>query len=348
MVMPIVDSAIYVNGQRTPAPPDFGSTLEELKARGGTCWMGLYRPTAAEIQQAADEFGLHPLAVEDTLEAHQRAKMDSYDDHTLLVLRPARYLDDVEKVEFGELHVYTGPAFVITARQAEVPDLAHVRRRMERSPELLAMGTLAIQYAIIDQVVDEYEPVADGLGVDIEEIEADLFSGDFSVSRRIYELYREVAEFQKAVAPLERVLTTLRNRLATVASSFEAAPGLTDIEEPQATELDRYLADVQDHVAHLNERISGMRSLLTNALSLSSTLSSEAAAQAGVEQNEQMKKISGWAAILFAPSLIGAVYGMNFENMPELAWDFGYYGALGLMLGLGVTLWAVFRLNKWL
>lgn len=346
--MPIVDSAIYVNGQRTPTPPDFSSTLEELKARGGTCWMGLYRPTAEEIHRAADEFGLHPLAIEDTLEAHQRAKMDSYEDHTLLVLRPARYLDDVEKVEFGELHVYTGPNFVLTARQAEVPDLAHVRRRMEHSPELLTMGTVAIQYAIIDQVVDEYEPVADGLGVDIEEIEADLFSGDYGVSRRIYELFREVSEFQKAVAPLERVLTALRNRLATGRSAWDLPGDVTHLDQSQAAEMDRYLADVQDHVTHLNDRIAGMRTLLTNALSLSSTLSSEAAAQAGVEQNEQMKKISGWAAILFAPSLIGAVYGMNFENMPELAWDFGYYGALGLMLGLGVTLWAVFRYNKWL
>ncbi|MBG6084917.1 magnesium and cobalt transport protein CorA [Zhihengliuella flava] len=346
--MPIVDSAIYVNGQRTHAPPEFGATVAALQERGGTCWMGLYRPTPEEIHRAADEFSLHPLAVEDTLEAHQRAKMDSYEDHTLLVLRPARYLDDVEKVEFGELHVYTGPDFVITARQAEVPDLAHVRRRMERSPELLAMGTVAIQYAIIDQVVDEYEPVADGLGVDIEEIEADLFSGDFSVSRRIYELFREVAEFQKAVAPLERVLTTLRNRLATGGSAWESSGDAAAMSESQATELDRYLADVQDHVVHLNERISGMRALLTNALSLSSTLSSEAAARAGVEQNEQMKKISGWAAILFAPSLIGAVYGMNFDTMPELAWDFGYYGALGLMVGLGLTLWAVFRYNKWL
>jgi len=346
--MPIVDSAIYINGQRTQTPLDFESTLEQLRSGGGTCWLGLYRPTPEEISAAAEEFGLHPLAVEDTLESHQRAKMDSYDDHTLLVLRPARYLDDVEKVEFGELHVYTGPDFVITARQAEVPDLAHVRRRMEDSPELLTMGTVAIQYAIIDQVVDEYEPVADGLGVDIEEIEAELFSGNYGVSRRIYELFREVAEFQKAVAPLERVMTTLRNRLATGTSAWSPAPGDVDMDVAQSTELDRYLADVQDHVVHLNERISGMRSLLANALSLSSTLSSQAAAQAGVEQNEQMKKISAWAAIIFAPSLVGAVYGMNFENMPELAWRYGYYGALGLMLGVGVALWAVFRHNKWL
>ncbi|GHC99086.1 magnesium and cobalt transport protein CorA [Zhihengliuella salsuginis] len=346
--MPIVDSAIYVHGQRTQTPPDFESTLEQLRSGGGTCWLGLYRPTIEEINTAAEEFGLHPLAVEDTLESHQRAKMDSYGDHTLLVLRPARYLDDVETIEFGELHVYTGPNFVITARQAEVPDLANVRHRMESSPDLLAMGTVAIQYAIIDQVVDEYEPVADGLEVDVEEIEADLFSGNYGVSRRIYELFREVTEFQKAVAPLERVMTTLRNRLTTGASAWGPSPEDAEVDEPEATELDRYLADVQDHVVHLNERISGMRSLLANALSLSSTLSSQAAAQAGVEQNEQMKKISAWAAIIFAPSLVGAVYGMNFENMPELDWPFGYYGALGLMLGVGVTLWAVFRHNKWL
>ncbi|WP_309081385.1 magnesium and cobalt transport protein CorA [Zhihengliuella sp.] len=336
--MPIVDSAIYVRGERIASPEDFDSTVEHLREHQGTCWLGMYRPTVEEIGAAAREFGLHELAVEDTLEAHQRAKMDSYGDHTLLVLRPARYLDDVEKVEFGELHVYTGPDFVITVRRAEAPDLTGVRRRMEDNPHLLAMGTVAIQYAILDHVVDEYEPVADGLENDIEEIEVDLFGGNFGVSRRIYELYREVSEFQKAVSPLTGVVDGLRGRIAAGSDDDGAAP----------LELDRYLADVQDHVDRLYERIVTMRSLLTNALSLSSTLSSQAAAQAGVEQNEQMKKISAWAAIIFAPSLVGAIYGMNFEYMPELDWRFGYYGALGLMAAVAVGLWAVFRHNKWL
>ncbi len=335
--MPIIDNAIYVHGKRVIHPPDLSSTFESMKETGGMGWLGLYRPNAQEMHEVSEELGLHELAVEDTLTGHQRPKLDHYGDHLFVVLRPARYLDDVEKVEFGELHVYVGADFVVTVRHAESPNIGEVRKRMEDERELLAMGPEAVLYAVIDQVVDEYEPVAAGLSIDIDEIEEQLFSGEDNVSRRIYELSREVIEFQRAVAPLDSVIERLRKDIK-----------LTDLAPEDALELDRKFIDVQDHAIRLAERVASFRALLANALSLSSTLASQRATEAGVTQNEQMKKISSWAAILFAPSLIGSIYGMNFAHMPELNFTWGYPAALGLMAALSLSLFVVFKKNNWL
>lgn len=335
--MPIVDNAIYVEGRRVLQPESLSETFEDLKATGGMCWLGLYRPDEHEMQEVAAELELHALAVEDTLAGHQRPKLEHYGDHLFVVLRPARYLDDIEKVEFGELHVYAGADFVVTVRHAESPQLALVRKRLEEEPELLSFGPSAVLYAVLDQVIDEYEPVAAGLGNDIDEIEDQLFSGESVVSRRIYELSREVIEFQRAVAPLEAVIERLRKDVAT-----------SKVDRDEAIELDRKLIDVQDHAIRIAERITSYRALLTNLLSLSSTLASQQATEAGVAQNEQMKKISSWAAILFAPSLIGSIYGMNFHDMPELSFAWGYPAALVLMATLSVGLYVIFRKNKWL
>ncbi len=335
--MPIIDNAIYVNGERLPKPADLDATFESMKETGGMAWLGLYRPNAQEMHDVAAELGLHELAIEDTLTGHQRPKLDHYGDHLFAVLRPARYLDDVEKVEFGELHVYVGADFVVTVRHAESPKLGEVRKRLETEKELLRMGPEAVLYAVIDQVIDEYEPVADGLGNDIDEIEEQLFSGQSNVSRRIYELSSEVIDFQRAVVPLDTVIERLRKDLK-----------LTDLAPDDALELDRKLIDVQDHAIRLAERVASFRAILTNALSLSSTLASQRATEAGVTQNEQMKKISSWAAILFAPSLIGSIYGMNFTNMPELHFMWGYPAALGLMAALSGGLYVVFKKNNWL
>lgn len=335
--MPIVDNAIYVKGKRVVQPPNLSATFESMKETGGMAWLGLYRPDQAEMQEVAQELGLHELAVEDTLSGHQRPKLEHYGDHLFLVLRPARYIDESEKVEFGELHIYIGADFVVTVRHAESPKLAPVRRRLEENPELLAMGPEAVLYGVLDQVVDEYEPVFAGLGNDIDEIEDQLFSATAHVSRRIYELSREVIEFQRALAPLEEVLAQFRRDVR-----------LSDISESDALDLDRKLIDVQDHAIRLTERIALFRALLTNALSLSSTLAAQRATEAGLAQNEQMKKISAWAAILFAPSLVTGVYGMNFTHMPELHYSWGYPAAIALMVGLGGGLFGIFRKNKWL
>jgi magnesium transporter len=335
--MPLVDLAVYVDGRRTPDPASLPATFAAMRERGGLAWIGLYRPSEDEIREIADEFDLHPLAVEDTLLGHQRAKLERYGDTRFVVLRPARYLDDEEEVEFGEVHVFVGPDFVVTIRHAESPDLGRVRRRMESQPELLTLGPLSILYAILDEVVDEYGPVIAGLENDIDEIEDQLFNGDPDVSRRIFGLSREVMDFQRAVKPLAPMIETLRD------------------DESLDLELRRALRDVLDHAVSAAERADQFRAILDNALAVNSALVAQAQneemrrmTEFGLDQNDQVKKVSGWAAILFAPTLVGGIYGMNFDYMPELHWLFGYPMALGLMLASSLTLFFVFRRRGWL
>jgi magnesium transporter len=338
--MTLIDNAVYVDGHRTADPASLDETYELLRERHGMAWIGLYRPDADEIRSVANEFELHGLAVEDAVSAHQRPKLERYDSTLFTVLRPARYLDDVERVEFGELHVFTGKDFVVTIRHAEAPDLARVRRRLENSPGLLRCGPEAILYAILDEVVDEYAPVVAGLENDIDEIEDQLFQGDPAVSRRIYELSREVIEFQRATKPLLDILTALEG-------GFEKY----DIN----VELQRNLRDVHDHAIRITERVDAFRALLQNALTVHTTLVGQrqneemrSLTESSLAQNEEVKRISAWAAILFAPTLVGTVYGMNFDHMPELHWAAGYPLALALMLATSVTLYAVFKRRGWL
>jgi len=338
--MMIVDNAIYVDGRRTVEPRSLRETYEALRKEHGVAWIGLYRPTEEEFASVAEEFGLHELAVEDALEAHQRPKLERYGQTLFVVLRPARYLDAPEEVEFGEIHVFVGEDFVITVRHGEAPALGEVRRRLEADPELLMLGPEAILYAIMDRVVDGYAPVVRGLENDIDEIEVEVFSGNPGVSRRIYELSREVIEFQRAIKPL----TGMLGNLIAGFEKYKVDP-----------ELQRYLRDVQDHAIQVNERVGGFRELLQNILSVNLTLVSlqqneevKNLTEASIDQNEEVKKISAWAAILFAPTLIGTVYGMNFDNMPELHWTLGYPFALLLMLLVSVTLYTIFKRHGWL
>jgi Mg2+ and Co2+ transporter CorA len=206
----VVDSAVYCDGKRQCSPRTLADTFQSLRDQpDGMAWIGLYRPDVDELNSLAKEFDLHPLAVEDAINAHQRPKLERYGDTLFVVLRAARYLDDVEEVEFGELHVFIGKDFVITVRHAESPDLSVVRHRLEDDPELLANGTEAVLYAILDAVVDGYLPVVAGIENDVDEIETQVFDGDPAVSRRIYELSREVVDFQRAASPLTAMLESL-------------------------------------------------------------------------------------------------------------------------------------------
>ena len=341
--MPVVDNAIYVDGRRAKVPESLDRTFSELRScTGGFCWIGLLRPSEREIQAVAEEFGLHGLAVEDTITAHQRPKLERYGDVLFVVLRPARYVDRDEVVDIGEVHLFVGPEFVITVRHAEEPDLGAVRHRLEADPELLDHGPYAVLYAVLDKVVDDYAPVLDGLQDDIDEIEVQVFGGDPGVSKRIYTLTREVIEFQRAVEPLEGLFVELRERLKERASEADL-------------ELRRALRDVVDHATRVMERIEGYRTLLTNILTVNAALvgqrqNDEMArmTQAGYEQSEQVKRISSWAAILFAPTLIASIYGMNFDVMPELHWALGYPFAVLLMVLLGVGLYTAFKRRGWL
>ncbi|GAA4784189.1 magnesium/cobalt transporter CorA [Microbacterium gilvum] len=339
-MMALIDNAVYVDGRRTPDPADLRTAQEAARERDGMAWLGLYRPSAEEIRALAAEFALHPLAVEDALKGHQRAKLERYGDTLFVVLRPARYRDDEERVEFGELHVFVGPDFVATIRHAEAPDLGRVRRRLEQAPHLLARGPEAVLYAILDEVVDQYAPVVAGLEQDIDEIEDQLFDGATSVSRRIYDLAREVIGFQRATQPLVAMLQAL----------------LRGSEKYRVDEeLQRSLRDVLDHALRVADRTGAFRAILENALTVDATLAAQRQndemrrmTEAGLAQNEEVKRISAWAAILFAPTLVGTVYGMNFEQMPELSWAYGYPLALALMVGLGFALWGLFRRRRWL
>ena len=332
--MPIVDNGVYVAGKRIQDPTSLAETFEYARDHHGMAWIGLFRPSPDEIAQVADEFGLHPLAVEDALSGHQRAKLERYGDILFVVLRPARYIDATETVEFGELHVFVGPDFIVTIRHAESPDLSRVRRRMERDPELLARGPEAVLYAILDEVVDEYAPVMDGVENDIDEIEDALFEdGGVSLSKRIYDLSREVITLQRAVAPLADMLEGLQRG----APKYEV-----DVE------LQRLLRDVHDHALRIIDKIVAFRSILDNALTVNATIVTQRQTDTALAQNEQVKKISGWAAILFGPTLVGTIYGMNFVYMPELEWPLGYPMALALMAATSIILYAVFRRRRWL
>jgi magnesium transporter len=343
--MAVVDNAIYVDGKRSTAPASLGSTFEELRERsvdGTFCWIGLLRPSTEEIEAVADEFGLHRLAIRDIVGPHQRPKMERFGDTLFVVLRPARYVDPVEVVEIGDVHLFVGPDFVITVQHGQEPDLGRVRRRLEDDAELLGRGPHAVLYAVVDEIVDEYVTVLDGLQDDIDEIEVQVFGGDPGVSKRIYTLAREVIEFQRATEPLQEMFVDLRERLKQSASEADL-------------ELRRALRDVAYHSVCVRERTDGFRQLLSNILTANAALVAQRQneemtrlTEAGYDQNEQVKRISSWAAIFFAPSLVASVYGMNFENVPELSWSLGYPFAGLLMLLAAGGLYTIFKRRGWL
>ena len=324
----IVDSAIYVDGRRS-APAPLEKIHEASRARGGFAWIGLYEPTQDEFSSVAGEFGLHEPAIRDAIKPHQRPKVERYGDTLFVVLKAARYLEEQEAVAFGEIRTFVGPDFVVTVRRGEASELREARRRMEGEPDLLRRGPSAVLYAIMSRVVDDYGPVADGLENDIDEIEEQVFKGDPSaspaVTRRIYDLSREVIQFHQATHPL--------------------AGALGRLIEDEAHDIDpavrRYLRDLQDRVLRVMERVEGFRELLANILNVN-------LAQIGIDQNNQVKKISAWAAILIVPTLITGIYGMNFDYMPELHWMLGYPLSLLLMLSISLILYRAFRRSGWL
>ncbi len=338
----VVESALYdEDGRRVASFSRLSDTFRELRSRpGGMAWIGLERPDETELASLAREFDLHPLVVEDAIVAHQRPKIERYGDTLFVVLHAARYVDAAEEVEFSELHVFVGPDFVVTVRHGACPDLAAVRTHLEAHPALLARGPESVLYAIMDRAVDDYLPVVAGLDADIDEIESEVFGGDAHVSRRIYELSREVVEFQRAVRPLQRVCGSL----AKGAEKY----GVTE-------DLQTYLRDVADHLTEVADRVESFRAALRDILTVNATLVAQRQneemkhlTEVSIRQGEEVKKVSGWAAILFAPTLVGTVYGMNFDVMPELHWAFGYPAALLAMLAVSAGLFAVFRAKRWI
>jgi magnesium transporter len=321
----IVDCAHYKDGARQNKDP---LPIDEAADRckdDGFVWLGLVDPEPDELLEVAHRFDLPRLAVEDAMHAHQRPKIEDYEHVYFLVVHTARYLDDAEEVEFGEVHVFTGPGFVIVVRHGRASDLHSARERLEDEPELLREGPASAVWAILDKVVDDYEPVMAGLENDIEEVEVQVFGDRSDETRRVYFLRRELAEFYRAVHPLLAPLDLL------IAA-----------EHPEISQtLREHLRDVSDHVKRIEDAISTQRELLTSILQANLAVIS-------VQQNDVVKQISGWAAIITVPTLIASIYGMNFEHMPELKWRYSYPACLLVMLLAGVVLHRILRRAGWL
>ena len=323
----IVDCAHYAGGQRQhDGPIEIRDAAERCgNGAGSFAWVGLKEPSADELETVGDAFGLHELALEDAMHAHQRPKLEDYGDSLFIVLRTARYDDDKEEVEFGEIHLFVGSDYVVAVRHGEASELGPARKRLEEHDDLLDSGPGAVVWAIVDKVVDDYLPVVAGIDNDIEEVEQEIFGERADSTQRIYFLKREVIEFHRAVRPLLAPLESLQ---------YGGQPGITD-------ELKRYFRDVFDHARRVDEQVAGQRELLTSILEANLAL-------LGVQQNEVVRAISAWAAIIAVPTFLASIWGMNFEHMPELSETWAYPGALGLMLIAIFSLYRFFKRIDWL
>jgi magnesium transporter len=317
--------ALYENGVRRPGEVDLEQAYERCRSPECFAWIGLHQPTEEEFDSVRREFDLHELAVEDVIKAHQRPKLEVYDDTLFVVLKTAGYVDELDEVELGEIQIFVGEGFIVTVRHGET-ELHDVRLRLEQRPDLLRLGPGAALHAIIDRVVDDYGPIISALENDVRQVEADVFTQDRPTpAERIYRLKREVLELYGAIAPLVEPIDRLER------GHYPFIPA----------ELIPYFRDVKDHLIRSVREVEGFRELLTSVLTANLT-------QISVRQNEDVRKISAWAAIIAVPTLISGIYGMNFEHMPELGWTFGYPLALGGMATACALLFGLFKRAGWL
>jgi magnesium transporter len=329
----LVDCAVYRDGVRQPGSPTWQEAIDQVEQAGtGFVWIGLHEPTDAQLAGIAERFSLHPLAVEDAVLAHQRPKLENYDDSLFAVVKTLHYDDTLpggtaEVVETGEVMVFLGASFVITVRHGEHGSLREIRRRLEAGPELLALGTSVVLHAILDGAVDSYVGVTNALQEDIDEVETSVFTEKNRVAdwNLTYVLKREVLEMRRAAAPLSQVLRILSG----------APLGLVD------DEVRDYFRDVDDHLTEVVERVNSFDDLLT-------TLVAANLARVSVVQNEDMRKISAWVAMAAVPTMVAGIYGMNFDHMPELHWQYGYPLVLMGMGGVCLGLYRAFKRNGWL
>ena len=308
----IIDCAHYQDGRRQG---EGAVPLEDAAARcgqGGFVWLGLFEPGLEELAQVRDTFGLHELAVEDAQTFHMRPKIESYDSGVrLIILRTARYDDDAEEVEFGEISVFLAPTFVITVRQGVASELRGARQRLEQRPELLAAGSSSALWAILDQIVDGYAPVVAGLERDIDQIEATVFSGAVAPTERIYSLRREATDFYRAVHPLLAVITTVERA-------------------NEAPELQPYLRDVQDHLLLVNEEVAAQRDLLSTVLEANMAVISVEQTKVSVRQNATIEQLTILATVFLPLTFVTGFFGQNF------AWLVGHIHGLGAFLVYGI------------
>lgn len=333
MLTVIMDCALYHRGHRRASCTDLARAFDEARSETGSfVWIGLREPTSEEFARVTRVFALHPLAVEDALKAHQRPKLEVYADTLFVVLKPVRYDAAADTVSLGELAVFVGDSFVVTVRHGATDPLHQVRRRLEDEPEVLRHGPTSVLYAVADAVVDRYIEVAAELHTDLEQLEAEVFTPDRlstrahgSSARRLYGFKRQVLEFRRATLPLADPLS----RLASA-----KVPYVHQDSQP-------FFRDVSDHLTRANEHVEGLDRLVSDILSAH-------LAQMGVRQNDDMRRISAWAAMAAVPTMIAGIYGMNFTHMPELHWVWGYPAVMAVMLTAVLLLRRLFKRNGWM
>ncbi|MET8943416.1 magnesium and cobalt transport protein CorA [Streptomyces sp. NPDC004542] len=330
----VVNCVTYRDGARVPGEGDLVDIVERVRKSGdGFVWLGLHEPTDREFAGIAELFDLHPLAVEDAVEAHQRPKLERYGETLFAVFKTVCYVEHEqltatsEVVNTGEIMVFVGHDFVVTVRHGRHGSLGPLREELESDPRQLAKGPAAVLHAIADHVVDDYLTVTDSLQADIDQVETDVFAenGARVDPGRIYQMKRELLELKRAVAPLGRPVEDLATKPIRVV----------------APEIQAYFRDVLDHLMRAKEQIASFDELLNSILQAH-------LAQVTVAQNEDMRKITAWAAVIAVPTMVCGVYGMNFEHMPELHWRFGYPLVIAVISGACLTLYRGFRRNGWL
>jgi magnesium transporter len=322
-----VDCALYHHGRREVVEGDLSEALAAARSRGDSfIWIGLHDPTEDELGRVAKEFDLHALAVEDAVKAHQRPKVEEFEDSLFVVLKTVRYDEPTQQIELGDVMLFMGDSFIVSVRHGQARALKGIRQRLEREPELLECGPSAVLYAVCDAVVDDYSDILLAVEEDIEEVEERVFSPvRTNDAARIYNLKREVIEFRRGVRPLIEPMARL-------------ASGLI----PRIHEhLHPFFRDVADHAVRVAEQVDGFDDLLSSVLNAN-------LAQVGVQQNADMRRISAWVAIVAVPTMIAGIYGMNFDHMPELRWQYGYPLVLGVMAVFCFGLYRAFKRSGWL
>jgi len=321
----IRDLAIYQQGRRTETT-NVSNAINTVRADGGFLWLGLVEPTESEFEETAHVLGLHPIAVEDAVQAHQRPKFEVFGDTLFSVLRTVFYDDSTSSIDTGEVMAFCGPGFIVTVRHGLGADLADTRAELEARPELLSHGPYAVLHAVLDRIVDEYIRVTKELEHDVSQIEERVFdTNQESDAAEIYFLKREVIEFKRAVKPL-------RSEIEQVMIAH--LPGMDAYLLP-------FMRDVTDHVLRVSDAIDGIDELLGSVLTADLS-------QLQVRQNEDMRRITAWVAVSAVPTMVAGIYGMNFDNMPELHWRYGYFAVVSALALGSAFLWSRFRKSGWL
>jgi magnesium transporter len=323
-----VNCAVYEAGIRRSAPLALEDAFEVGREPDAFVWIVLHAPTPAEFDAVNVELSLHPLAVEDALHAHQRPKLEVYDDTVFVVAKTASYDDDLEAIDLQEIHIFVGDGFIVTIHHGANDHPSHLAHEADLRSDIAAFGVGGILYSVLDHTVDNYQRVIDGIETDIDQLESQVFAEKRSNSaERIFRLKRQVLSFQRAVLPLEAVVDRLARQ--------QVPPAV------QHGDLRDYFRDVQDHLMQVAGRVETARDTLGSALEAN-------LAQVSVQQNDDMRAMSGWAAVIGVPTLFAGVWGMNFEKMPELHSRFGYPVALATIIGSGLSVRWKLKRNGWM